>query len=313
MTSLVHETVWVIMGPTASGKTDIALRLAERFPVDIISVDSALVYRGMDIGTAKPSPEVLVRFPHRLVDIRDPGESYSAAEFRRDALSEIGASLSAGRIPLLVGGTMMYFKVLLQGISQLPAADPVLRARLDREAMTLGWGALHRRLAQVDPAAADKIHPNDPQRIQRALEVYELSGVPWSELCRASGGEGFPYPSCRVILEPRHRADLHQRIAQRLDAMFAAGFVDEVAKLRARGDLHSGLAALRAVGYRQVWDYLDGQYGYEEMRNRALYATRQLAKRQLTWLRQEWGAARVFCAESDTCSAVARVLTSDCS
>lgn len=305
------HVVWVIMGPTASGKTDVALSLAERFPVDIISVDSALVYRGMDIGTAKPSPGVLANFPHRLIDIRDPRESYSAAQFCSDALREITASFDAGRIPLLVGGTMMYFRALFRGISSLPGASPAVRARLDAEAAREGWPALHQRLAQVDAAAAQKIHPNDPQRIQRALEVYELSGMPWSVLCSADVGAGFPYASRRIILEPRDRGNLHCRIAARLSDMFAAGFVDEVARLRDCSDLHPDLPSLRAVGYRQVWGYLDGQYGKQEMRDRALFATRQLAKRQLTWLRQDWDAVRVPGAEPNTCDAVLKLFTSD--
>lgn len=303
--------VWVIMGPTASGKTDLALYLAERFPVDIISVDSALVYRGLDIGAAKPSPQILAQFPHRLVDIRDPRESYSAAEFCVDALREIAASFAAGRIPLLVGGTMMYFRSLLQGMSRLPRADAQVRARLEAEALRDGWGVLHQRLAQVDPAAAQKVHPNDPRRIQRALEVYEITGVPWSVLCREGEREHFPYLSRRICLEPRERGELHRRIATRLDAMFAMGFVNEVARLRDRGDLHPDLPSLRAVGYRQVWNFLEGHYGEVEMHNRALFASRQLAKRQLTWLRQDWGATRVACAEPNTYDSVVKILTSD--
>lgn len=303
--------VWVIMGPTASGKTDLALYLAERFPVDIISVDSALIYRGMDIGTAKPSREILARFPHRLIDIRDPRESYSAAEFCADALREIAASLAAGRTPLLVGGTMMYFRSLLHGISPLPRANAQVRARLEALARGDGWAVLHQRLAEVDPAAAQKIHPNDPQRIQRALEVYELTGVPWSVLCRDGEREHFPYVSRRISLEPRDRAALHRRIAERLDAMFAMGFVNEVARLRDRGDLHADLPSLRAVGYRQIWDYLAGYYSEEEMHNRALFASRQLAKRQLTWLRQDWGATRVACAETSTYDSVVKILKTD--
>lgn len=305
-----RQAVWVIMGPTASGKTDLAVQLAARFPVDIISVDSALVYREMNVGTAKPAPEILAEFPHRLIDIRDPRESYSAAEFCTDALREVAASLAAGRIPLLVGGTMMYFRALFQGMSHLPGANPQIRAKLDAEARLHGWAALHRRLADVDPAAAQKIHQNDPQRIQRALEVYEVSGMPWSQLCRETEAAVFPYPTRRIILEPRDRVELHQRIAARLDAMFAAGFVDEVVRLRERGDLHADLPALRAVGYRQVWGYLDGQYAAEEMHKRALYATRQLAKRQLTWLRQDWAATRIVCAEPQTYRTVLNSLAS---
>lgn len=303
------QAVWVIMGPTASGKTDLALQLAAQFPIDIISVDSALVYRGMNIGTAKPGAEILAHVPHRLIDIRDPSESYSAAEFCADAVHEIAASFDAGRIPLLVGGTMMYFRSLFQGMSRLPRASPQVRAKLEAEARREGWDALHQRLAEVDAMAAQKIHPNDPQRIQRALEVYEISGVPWSVLCREGEAEVFPYPSRRITLLPRDRGELHQRIAARLDAMFAAGFVEEVTGLRDRGDLRADLPSLRAVGYRQVWGYLDGQYGYEEMRNRVLFATRQLAKRQLTWLRQDWGAVRVTCADPQTHAVALKAFT----
>jgi tRNA dimethylallyltransferase len=282
--------VLVIMGPTAAGKTDLAVAIARELPVDIISVDSALVYRGMDIGTAKPPPDVLAEFPHRLIDIRDPAEAYSAANFRSDALREIEASFAAGRIPLLVGGTMLYFRALFSGLSALPSADPVVRARLDAEAVSLGWAAMHERLTAVDPIAGQKIHRNDPQRIQRALEVYEISGVPWSELCAAPPPLEFPYRISSVIIAPNDRGVLHDRIAQRFDAMLAQGFIDEVEKLRARGDLHLGLPALRAVGYRQAWQYLDGHCDFTTMCYRAVAATRQLAKRQLTWLRRDWGA-----------------------
>jgi tRNA dimethylallyltransferase len=275
-----------LMGPTASGKTGLAVDLVERLPLEIISVDSVMVYRQMDIGSAKPDAVTLARAPHRLIDIRDPAEAYSAAEFRDDALREIEAIRAAGRIPLLVGGTMLYFRALLGGLAVLPSADPAVRARLETEAAERGWAALHARLAEVDPAAAARIHPNDPQRIQRALEVYELTGLPLSELqARAA-----PVLTDRVIklaVAPPQRAVLHERIAERFTAMLQAGLIEEVEALRARGDLQPELPALRAVGYRQVWNYLAGAMDYTEMTERGIIATRQLAKRQFTWLRSE--------------------------
>jgi tRNA dimethylallyltransferase len=279
-----------LMGPTASGKTDLAVELRRRLPVDIISVDSALVYRGMDIGTAKPDAATLAQAPHALIDIRDPTESYSAAEFREDALAEMRRITAAGRVPLLAGGTMLYFRALTEGLAPMPAADPELRRRLEGEAARQGWAALHRRLAGLDPAAARRIHPNDPQRIQRALEVIELSGRPLSDLHDEQETAG---PDCRVlrvVAFPQPRAVLHQRIEQRFDAMLAAGFLDEVRALRARGDLHPDLPSMRCVGYRQAWSHLEGELDAEEMRLRAIYATRQLAKRQVTWLRRETSA-----------------------
>ncbi|MDX1252796.1 MAG: tRNA (adenosine(37)-N6)-dimethylallyltransferase MiaA [Gammaproteobacteria bacterium] len=274
-----------LMGPTAAGKTDLAVALARRLSCDIISVDSALVYRGMDIGTAKPGPEVLADAPHRLIDIRDPSESYSAAQFREDALREMARISQAGRIPLLVGGTMLYFRALERGLSDLPSADSAVRVRLEEEAGALGWAALHARLAEVDPAAARRIHPNDPQRIQRALEVYELSGVPMSELYGQGAAPRFPYRALKIIISPADRAELHRRIEVRFRAMLDAGFVEEVERLRGRDDLHPDLPSMRAVGYRQVWNYLDGGLSYHEMVEKGIAATRQFAKRQLTWLR----------------------------
>lgn len=273
------------MGPTASGKTDLAVELARRLPCSIISVDSALVYREMDIGTAKPGPELLAEAPHRLIDILDPAESYSAARFRSDALREMEAIRAGGGIPLLVGGTMLYFRALAAGLSDLPAADPAVRARLEAELAAEGLAALHARLARVDPEAARRIHPNDPQRIQRALEVWELTGRPlsalWAEHATAqSGVEAVP-----LALAPARRAVLHERIEQRFHAMLAAGFEAEVERLRRRGDLHPGLPSMRSVGYRQVWSYLEGRIGHGEMVERGIAATRQLAKRQITWLR----------------------------
>lgn len=278
------------MGPTASGKTALACALSERFPVDLISVDSALVYRGMDIGTAKPDKATLARYPHRLIDIRDPAEPYSAADFRADARSAMQEITAQGRVPLLVGGTGLYFRALQHGLSQLPEADPAIREQLSAEAATLGWPAMHRRLAQLDPAAAARIGSNDAQRVQRALEVIALTGRPLSEQQRGGSGERFPWRVLKLALLPTDRAPLHERIAQRFDAMLADGFLDEVRALRARGDLHVDLPAIRAVGYRQAWEHLDSQSDATEFRDRGIFATRQLAKRQITWLRSELDA-----------------------
>ncbi|MDX1379818.1 MAG: tRNA (adenosine(37)-N6)-dimethylallyltransferase MiaA [Xanthomonadales bacterium] len=279
-----------LMGPTASGKTELAVALRERFPVDIVSVDSALVYRGLDIGTAKPDAATLARAPHALIDIRDPSEAYSAAEFREDALAAMAASVEAGRVPPLGGGTMLYFRALSRGLADLPSASPAVRAALEAEAREHGWPELHRRLAGLDPAIAARIHPNDPQRIQRALEVIELTGRPLSELQREQGRQSLPYRVLRVIACPQPRAVLHQRIEARFAAMLEQGFLDEVRALRARGNLHRELPSMRSVGYRQAWRFLEGEIDYATMRRKAVVATRQLAKRQLTWLRQETNA-----------------------
>lgn len=275
------------MGPTASGKTDLAIALVERLPCEIISVDSALIYRGMDIGTAKPDAETLACAPHRLIDILDPAESYSAARFRDDALREMAEITAAGRIPLLVGGTMLYYRALQQGLSQLPKSDPEVRTRIEAEAAERGWQALHRRLAEVDPESAARIHPNDPQRLSRALEVYELSGQPLSVLWREQERSSFPYRAVKLAVAPADRTLLHQRIALRFGMMLQQGFVEEVEALYRRGDLHPELPAIRCVGYRQVWSYLAGEWDREEMAQRGIIATRQLAKRQFTWLRSE--------------------------
>lgn len=281
------------MGPTASGKTEIAIRLCERFPCDIISVDSALVYRGMDIGTAKPDRETLQRAPHQLIDIRDPEENYSAGDFVRDARAAIDASFASKRIPLLAGGTMMYFRALTRGIADLPAADPQVRDDIDGQARTLGWPAIHEQLAEVDPQTAARLNPNDSQRIQRALEVYRLSGKPLSAWQNESAPTDHrQYLKIALTIEPRAR--LHERIERRLDQMIAAGFEDEMQRLRARPGLRKDSAAMRSVGYRQFWRYLDGDYSEQEARDRSLFATRQLAKRQLTWLRSEDG---LFCVD----------------
>jgi tRNA dimethylallyltransferase len=250
-------------------------------------VDSALVYRGMDIGTAKPGPAVLARFPHRLIDICEPSEAYSAARFRADALAAMADITAAGRIPLLVGGTMLYFRALQQGLSALPEADPAVRVALNARLAAAGSAGLHRWLARVDPAAAARIHPNDPQRVQRALEVWLLTGRPMSAQWEAGERPALPYRVIRLVRAPRERAVLHRRIAERFDRMLAAGFADEVRGLRARGDLTADLPSMRAVGYRQMWAHLDGAYDQATMRERAIIATRQLAKRQYTWLRAE--------------------------
>ena len=279
-----------LMGPTASGKTDLAIELRRRFPVDLISVDSALVYRGMDIGTAKPDAEVLREAPHALIDIRDPSESYSAAEFREDALAEMARIAGAGRVPLLVGGTMLYFRALSRGLAELPSADPGLRERLEAEAADLGWAGMHEKLRRLDPEIAGRIHPNDPQRIQRALEVIELSGRRMSELQASQAEERLDYRVLRIVACPADRAVLHDRIERRFRQMLAEGFIDEMKALRKTAGLHPGLPSMRCVGYRQAWRYLGGEIDRDEMCRQAIAATRQLAKRQLTWLRQESGA-----------------------
>lgn len=286
------------MGPTASGKTDIAVSLVERGPFEIISVDSAMVYRGMDIGTAKPDAETLARAPHHLIDFLDPAEPYSAARFADDAAALIRQIHEAGRIPLLVGGTMLYYRALLRGMAELPDADPATRSRLEQAAADRGWSALHRDLATVDPEAAERIHPNDPQRIQRALEVHALTGRALTELQREAAVRSCPWPVIKIGLMPSDRRWLHERIARRFDLMMAQGLEDEVARLRARGDLHAALPAIRAVGYRQVWDYLAGRYSREEAIRRGVIATRQLAKRQITWMRSETELAVVRCDEA---------------
>jgi tRNA dimethylallyltransferase len=273
------------MGPTAAGKTDLAVALVERFPLDIISVDSALVYQGFNIGAARPPASVLRRAPHRLVGFVDPTTPYSAADFRTDGLREIRAIHEQGRVPLLVGGTMLYFKVLVEGIAELPPADTAVRERLMREAEKKGWPAMHQRLQAVDPVSAEVIHPNNKQRIQRALEVYELAGRPMSVLLAEQSRPPFPYSLLPLALAPARREILHERIEQRFKAMLAQGLIDEVIALRQRPELGLHLPALRAVGYRQVWAFLQGKSSYEEMLAHGLAATRQLARRQMTWLR----------------------------
>jgi len=276
-----------LMGPTASGKTGLAIDLCQRFPFEIISVDSALVYRGMDIGTAKPDAETLRRAPHRLIDIRDPSESYSAAEFRSDALREMKSITDTGKVPLLAGGTMLYFNALEHGLSELPAADPKVRESLETQAAEAGWPAMHDILQKADPVAASRIHPNDPQRIQRALEVIAISGQPMSALQQKTSGESLQYSVHKIIISPEPRSILHDRIEQRFELMLQAGFIEEMKSLYARPDLTADMPAMRAVGYRQAWQWLAGDCSFGEMREKAIAATRQLAKRQLTWLRRE--------------------------
>lgn len=276
-----------IMGPTASGKTDLAVELTKHLPVELISVDSALIYRNMDIGTAKPDAKTLSVAPHHLINICDPSEIYSAANFRNDALQLMQQITQAGHIPLLVGGTMLYFRALQYGLSNLPDANPEIRERLESEAASDGWQALHHRLADIDPISASRIHPNDPQRLQRALEVYEITGKPLSQWHQESQQGACPYNVLKFALLPQDRAWLHARIAMRFELMLEQGLIEEVKKLHQRKDLHTDLPAIRAVGYRQVWDYLDGNIDYNMMLNRGIVATRQLAKRQITWLRSE--------------------------
>ncbi|WP_313200702.1 tRNA (adenosine(37)-N6)-dimethylallyltransferase MiaA [Pseudomonas sp.] len=304
-----------LMGPTAAGKTDLAIELTKVLPCELISVDSALVYRGLDIGSAKPSKAILAAYPHRLIDIRDPAESYSAAQFRADALEAMADITARGKIPLLVGGTMLYYKALIEGLADMPAADAAVRAELEAQAAALGLAELHRQLAEVDPESAARIHPNDPQRLIRALEVYRVSGKSmtahrqrqFAESSAADAGAGghLPYTVASLAIAPADRHILHKRIALRFSQMLEQGFVDEVRSLRARSDLHAGLPSIRAVGYRQVWDYLDGKLTENEMRERGIIATRQLAKRQFTWLR---GWPGVQWLDSLACDNLSRTL-----
>ena len=277
-----------LMGPTASGKTDLAMAISDHLPVELISVDSALVYRGLDIGSAKPTPDELARYPHRLIDICDPAESYSAGRFREDALAAMEEISGRGKIPLLVGGTMLYFKALLQGMAEMPQADAGFRAEIEARADREGWPALHAELQKVDPELAEELHPNHSVRIERALEVYHLTGKTMTQL-RAEQDQTSPVAHYRVqqlAIVPEDRSILHRRIAERFARMLDNGFIDEVKALRARGDLHKDLPAIRAVGYRQVWEHLDGDTDYDQMVAAGIAATRQLAKRQLTWLRR---------------------------
>ena len=289
-----------LTGPTASGKSAASLALAARWPVEIIVMDSATIYRGMDIGTAKPSPAEQATVPHHLLDIRDPAEAYSAAEFRNDALALIADIVSRGRLPLICGGTLMYYKVLREGISELPEADPALRARIDEEAKERGWPAMHAELEQYDPATAARLAPNDSQRLQRAIEIYRASGMPMSHwLARARPEPDPTYRYVTLSLEPSDRLALHTRIAHRYEAMLEAGLLEETRRLYERGDLHTGLPSVRCVGYRQLWDHLDGRITLETAVEQAVAATRQLAKRQLTWLRSDPARKIVDCLAAD--------------
>jgi len=304
----MQHTAILLMGPTATGKTDLAISLCKRFPCDVVSVDSALVYRGMDIGTAKPDAETLARTPHRLIDIRDPEQSYSAGEFIRDAYREMDDILAAGRIPLLVGGTMMYFRALTEGIAELPSADHQVRQAIDVEAEKAGWPAMHEQLQKVDPAIAARIQPNDKQRIQRALEVYRSSGTPLSAWQRESAPQRNDFRYLKIGLNIEPRSLLHARIAKRLDHMVETGFIDEMKTLRQRPGLTADHPSMRSVGYRQFWQYLDDGYSLEEAIDRALFATRQLAKRQITWLRSENEIFLVNPLEAGTIDAISASL-----
>nr|WP_283106281.1 tRNA (adenosine(37)-N6)-dimethylallyltransferase MiaA [Shewanella saliphila] len=273
-----------MMGPTASGKTALAIDMATQHNCEIISVDSALIYRGMDVGSAKPTAQELAAAPHRLIDILDPSESYSAADFRRDALVAIEEIIARGKTPLLVGGTMMYFKALLDGLSPLPSADEAIRQHILLQAETHGWESLHQELCEIDPVAGQRIHPNDPQRLSRALEVYRISGKTMTELTQTKSA-ALPYDVVQFAIAPNDRKVLHELIAKRFNIMLEQGFIDEVATLKARGDLHLDMPSMRCVGYRQCWQYLDNEFDHATMVEKATAATRQLAKRQLTWLR----------------------------
>lgn len=273
-----------LMGPTASGKTDLAIALRQQLPVEVISVDSALIYKGMDIGTAKPTPAELALAPHRLIDILDPKESYSAMNFREDALKEMAEISASGRIPLLVGGTMLYYKALLEGLSPLPSADPTIRAEIEEKAAKIGWAGMHQELLAIDPVAGARINPNDSQRINRALEVFYITGKTMTELT-AEKGEALPYRLLQFAIAPQDRSILHERIALRFQKMMDLGFEEEVKRLFLREDLHIDLPSIRCVGYRQIWEYLQGDISLDEAIYKGICATRQLAKRQITWLR----------------------------
>ena len=297
-----------LMGPTASGKTDLAIQLRQQLPVEVISVDSALIYRGMDIGTAKPSKAELALAPHRLIDICDPAESYSAANFRTDALREMQEISAQGKIPLLVGGTMLYYKALLEGLSPLPSADEKVRSEIEAKAALIGWAGLHQELSKIDPISAQRINPNDSQRINRALEVFYLTGKTLTELT-AQRGEALPYDILQFAIAPEQREVLHLRIEQRFHKMIELGFQQEVEKLYRRPDLNENLPSIRCVGYRQMWEYLRGDYDHDEMVFRGICATRQLAKRQITWLRG-WTSPIQWLDSLQPAQALEKVLTS---
>jgi tRNA dimethylallyltransferase len=294
----------LLLGPTASGKTAVALALAERFPVEIVSVDSAQVYRGMDVGTAKPSRDILARVPHHLIDIVDPTEAYNAGRFRVDALRLVEEIASRGRVPLLAGGTMLYFRALTHGLADLPTADPEVRAQLEARAAVEGWPALHAELASVDPVTAARLEPTDAQRIQRALEVHQVSGKPLSSWHAQAVQEPLPFEALTIALEPSDRAVLHARIERRFHEMLDAGLVDELRALRGRHALDASMPSMRAVGYRQAWDTLEGREPLSTLPERGIAATRQLAKRQLTWQRSMRNVERYDCLRADLAQAV---------
>ncbi len=287
----------LIMGPTASGKTAVAMALADRFPVELISVDSAQVFIDMDVGTAKPDRATLARYPHRLIDLITPEESYSAARFRADALTAMAEVTAAGKVPVLVGGTMMYYRALLHGLADLPQADAALRAEIDAEAAAEGWPAMHAKLAQLDPSTAARLHPTDSQRLQRALEICRLTGRPMSALLAESEKQKPPYELLQIGLLPSDRAVLHQRIARRFDEMLLAGLDDEVRRLRDKYDLNLNLPSMRCVGYRQTWEMQEGLIPKREWRDRGVFATRQLAKRQITWLTNSFESENYDCLD----------------
>jgi tRNA dimethylallyltransferase len=301
--------VVAIMGPTASGKTAAALEIAARIPSEIISVDSALVYRGMDIGTAKPTADELAQAPHHLIDILDPLDAYSVMQFRQDAIRLAAEITARSKLPLLVGGTMLYFKGLKDGLDDLPQADAAIRAELDAEEAKFGTPAQHARLAQIDPVTAARLKPNDSQRVQRALEIYALTGQPMSALLEKAPKTELPFDLLSIALEPSDRSVLHKRIAARFDAMLKNGaLIDEVETLRKRGDLHLGLPSMRCVGYRQTWEYLDGLYGLSDLREKGIAATRQLAKRQITWLRSMPDRQIIDCLAPDAAQQVSNII-----
>lgn len=287
-----------LMGPTASGKTELAVQIAQKLETEIISVDSVLVYKGMDIGTAKPTIEERKGIPHHLIDVLDPSEVFSTGKFRKSALQIMEDIAHRGKIPVLVGGTMLYFNALFNGLAVLPEADPEIRKKLDEELRLTGKNAMHARLRNVDPVSAERIHPNDPQRVQRALEVYELSGKPITQFFREAQHNQIPFRKIKLLIAPEDRKELHEKIAQRFRLMIDLGLVEEVRALYQRGDLTEKMPAIRAVGYRQVWSFLNGEYNFEMMMEKAIIASRQLAKRQFTWLRRENDALRFISYES---------------